>query len=87
MQIRVAEERDAATLLEIYSYYVEKTAITFEYETPSIEEFTQRIHDSNIIGQTVGKQVEMGNAAFLRFELPHSREGGELAVYPLEEGA
>lgn len=35
MQIRVAEERDAATLLEIYSYYVEKTAITFEYETPS----------------------------------------------------
>ena len=48
MQIRVAEERDAATLLEIYSYYVEKTAITFEYETPSIEEFTHRIHDINI---------------------------------------
>ena len=45
MQIRVAEEKDAATLLEIYSYYVEKTAITFEYETPSIEEFTHRIHD------------------------------------------
>ena len=48
MQIRVAEERDAATLLEIYSYYVEKTAITFEYETPSIEEFTQRIHDIKV---------------------------------------
>ena len=43
-----AEERDAATLLEIYSYYVEKTAITFEYETPSIEEFTQRIHDIKV---------------------------------------
>ena len=38
MQIRVAEERDAAALAEIYSYYVEKTAITFEYETPSTEE-------------------------------------------------
>ena len=48
MQIRVAEEKDAATLLEIYSYYVEKTAITFEYETPSIEEFTQRIHDIKV---------------------------------------
>ena len=48
MQIRVAEERDAATLLEIYSYYVEKTAITFEYETPSIEEFTHRIHDIKV---------------------------------------
>ena len=48
MQIRVAEEKDAATLLEIYSYYVEKTAITFEYETPSIEEFTQRIHNIKV---------------------------------------
>ena len=48
MQIRVAEEKDAATLLEIYSYYVEKTAITFEYETPSIEEFTHRIHDIKV---------------------------------------
>ena len=45
MQIRVAEERDAAALAEIYSYYVEKTAITFEYETPSTEEFTERIHN------------------------------------------
>ena len=43
MQIRVAEEKDAAALVEIYSYYVEKTAITFEYETPSITEFRQRI--------------------------------------------
>ena len=45
MQILVAEERDAAALAEIYSYYVEKTAITFEYETPSTEEFTERIHN------------------------------------------
>ena len=45
MQIRVAEEKDAAALVEIYSYYVEKTAITFEYETPSTEEFTERIHN------------------------------------------
>ena len=45
MQIRVAEEKDAAALVEIYSYYVEKTAVTFEYETPSVEEFTRRIRD------------------------------------------
>ena len=31
-------------LLEIYAYYVEKTAITFEYEVPSIEAFGERIH-------------------------------------------
>ena len=45
MQIRVAGENDAAVLMEIYSYYVEKTAVTFEYETPSVEEFAGRIRD------------------------------------------
>ncbi len=41
--IRIAREEDAARLLEIYSYYVEHTAITFEYEIPSEEEFRERI--------------------------------------------
>ena len=42
--IRIAEESDSKELLEIYAYYVEKTAITFEYEAPSIEAFGERIH-------------------------------------------
>ena len=41
--IRIAEEKDAEALLDIYGYYVENTAITFEYITPSIEEFQERI--------------------------------------------
>ncbi len=41
--IRDAKVTDGARLLEIYKPYVEKTAITFEYEVPSLEEFTQRI--------------------------------------------
>ena len=41
--IRTVTEADAPRLLEIYSYYVEKTAISFEYETPSLEEFRRRI--------------------------------------------
>jgi phosphinothricin acetyltransferase len=41
--IRDASVADAKRLLEIYDYYVRKTAITFEYETPSIEEFTARM--------------------------------------------
>lgn len=40
---RCATVEDAAELLEIYRYYVENTAITFEYVTPSIEEFASRI--------------------------------------------
>ena len=43
MIIRKATPEDAERLLEIYSYYVEKTATSFEYETPSLEEFRDRI--------------------------------------------
>ena len=43
MNIRFATPSDAATLLAIYAPYVENTAITFEYEVPTIEDFTNRI--------------------------------------------
>ena len=43
LHIRVAKEEDAEELLKIYAPYVEKTAITFEYEVPSKEEFIGRI--------------------------------------------
>ena len=43
IEIRNAKTSDADRLLEIYDYYVRNTAITFEYETPSLEEFTARI--------------------------------------------
>lgn len=41
--IRIARPEDAKRLLEIYAYYVENTAITFEYEVPTLEEFRNRI--------------------------------------------
>ena len=37
--IRTAKPSDADRLLEIYAPYVENTAITFEYEVPSVDEF------------------------------------------------
>ena len=40
--IRCALKEDMQELVNIYSYYVENTAITFEYEVPSVEEFTNR---------------------------------------------
>jgi len=42
-RIRVASIKDAEELLLIYAPYVTETAITFEYEVPSIEEFRKRI--------------------------------------------
>lgn len=41
--IREALVEDASRLLEIYSYYIENTAITFEYEVPTVAEFQERI--------------------------------------------
>ena len=43
IHIRVASEDDAESLLAIYTPYVVKTAITFEYEVPTLEEFRGRI--------------------------------------------
>ena len=43
MVIRSATVDDADRLSGIYSYYVEKTAISFEYDSPSVEEFKSRI--------------------------------------------
>ncbi|KRM00064.1 GNAT family N-acetyltransferase [Liquorilactobacillus satsumensis] len=42
-KIRPAVLQDAATLVKLYSYYVEQTAITFEYTVPSIAEFKKRM--------------------------------------------
>ncbi|MBQ4451881.1 MAG: N-acetyltransferase [Clostridia bacterium] len=41
--IRSATTDDAGRLLEIYAYYVKYTAITFECDVPSPDEFLQRI--------------------------------------------
>lgn len=46
MKIRIATGEDAVVLTSIYRYYVEQTAITFEYEVPSVEEFRKRITDT-----------------------------------------
>ena len=41
--IRDACISDAPRLLEIYSYYVQHTAISFEYTPPTQEEFCRRM--------------------------------------------
>lgn len=41
--IRTARPEDAPALLGIYAPYVEKTAISFEYDVPAVQEFRGRI--------------------------------------------
>lgn len=46
IRIRKASPADAASLLKIYAPYVRDTAITFEYDVPSLEEFSERIQNT-----------------------------------------
>ena len=41
--LRTATADDAEMLLDIYAYYVQNTAITFEYEVPTVSDFRGRI--------------------------------------------
>lgn len=43
IHIRRASVADAGRILEIYAYYVTDTAVTFEYEVPSLKDFENRI--------------------------------------------
>lgn len=42
--IRTVNENDAQQLLDIYTPYVKDTAITFEYDVPTVAEFKRRIN-------------------------------------------
>lgn len=41
--IRTATPVDAPALLAIYAPYITDTAVSFEYDVPSVEEFADRI--------------------------------------------
>ena len=41
--VRDAKLEDASRILEIYAYYVEHTAISFEYDVPTLAEFQTRM--------------------------------------------
>lgn len=46
LQIRIATPLDAKEILDIYAPYILQTAITFEYEVPTLEAFTRRIEQT-----------------------------------------
>jgi len=46
VSVRMATPDDAEEVLKIYSPYVTDTAVTFEYDVPSVAEFSRRIKDT-----------------------------------------
>ena len=82
---RPAVFADAKPLLEIYTPYVENTAISFEYEVPSLEEFQERIehisqHFPYIVAEQDGQIVGYAYASHFspRQGYDHS---AELSIY------
>lgn len=47
--IREAMAADVPGMLAIYEYYVKETAVSFEYEVPSVEEFTCRLQEHKAV--------------------------------------
>ena len=63
MKIREAVIADAKAIQAIYAPYVEQTAVTFEYNVPSEEEFRRRIETVKqkypwIVAEEDGKIVD-----------------------------
>ena len=60
MTVEKVTIKDAEELLQIYAPYVKETAISFEYEVPSVEEFAERIRHISSHYPYI-KAVEDGN--------------------------
>ena len=83
--IRDAKLSDAPRLLEIYSYYVKNTAITFEYNVPSLEEFRHRMKNITlrypyIVLEADGKVMGYAYAHRIRERAAYDWDA-ELSIY------
>ena len=83
--IRVARESDAAALRDIYAPYVERTAVSFEYEAPDAAAFLERIRHVQekypyLVAESDGKLLGYAYAGSF-----HSREAyswsAEASIY------
>lgn len=45
-RIRLASRKDAAAVLDLYSPYVTSTTVSFEVESPSVDEYADRIQSA-----------------------------------------
>lgn len=83
--IRLARVEDAPAILEIYAPYVTDTVISFEYEVPTGEEFTQRVRDISALHPYLVWE-EKGRLLGYAYAHPYAARpayqwGAELTVY------
>ncbi len=88
--VRAAVPEDAPALLDIYAPYVENTAVTFEYEIPSAEEFAARIQRTlerypYLVAEKGGRAVGYAYASSFHTRAAYSWSA-ETSIY-VREGA
>ena len=86
--VREAEAADAARLLEIYAYYIQNTAITFEYDVPSLSEFQKRIRNTRkrypyLVIEQDG--VNLGLVELIEIDHIHRRAEFQIIVDPAHQ--
>jgi len=94
MQISPAERTDAARIAEIYGYYVTKTVVTFDLETPSASDWAGRLRTAEdagypvLVGREDGRVVGYAYAAAWK-PRPAYRYTAEVSIYldPTSTGA
>ncbi len=89
MEIRVATAEDAESIQSIYAPYVEKTAITFEYDVPCIDDFRQRIINTvkeypYLVAVEQGKIIGYTYAGSFHVRAAY-RHSAEVSIYLHEE--
>lgn len=85
LTVREARPDDAQALLDIYAYYVENTAITFEYDVPTVSEFRSRIENTlkkypYLVAERDGDTVGYAYADVFKGRAAYDRSC-ELSVY------
>ncbi|MBR4779933.1 MAG: N-acetyltransferase [Lachnospiraceae bacterium] len=83
--IRSAKPEDAAEIQRIYGYYVENTAISFEYDIPSVAEMERRITETlkefpYLVAESEGRIVGYAYAGKFHTRAAY-RYSAELSVY------
>ena len=89
IKLRIATPNDGAELSNIYAYYVTDTSVSFEYEAPSAEEFSQRIAHKlekypYLVAELDGKPVGYAYASEFRERAAYGWDT-ELSVYVSRE--
>lgn len=87
--LRKATPEDGSALAAIYKYYVESTAVTFEYIAPTGEEFAERIFHKTekypfIVAEEDGRPIGYAYASEYRERAAYSWDV-ETSVYIAEE--